>query len=210
LTTNGRHRFASTSKKHFGELFDLLNRETRLASKLADQGAGGVPTEYLAAVENGLRSHGDDLHAMGTNAMRSEEDWKKVHQWMKREAYIAAARHHWGKPSYSQWDHFLLQDYMDRCKLTVTFLKRHLLHSNGKEFAGVRNPKSWSEPPPEKTTQRQRKSSSKGKTAAPAATNNKTSGSIMMFDAASGKMVPLHDVSSTTESEDDIGWSEEV
>jgi len=115
LTTNGRHRFAATSHNHFGELFDLLKREPRLVSKLDDQGTGGAPMELIAAVENGLRSHGDDLHAMGTNAMRSEKDWKQVNQWMKREAYIAAARCFWEKKSYHQWDHFCLQDYVDRC-----------------------------------------------------------------------------------------------
>ena len=69
MVTNGRHRFAATSTKHFDELFALLDRQPDLVSKLNDKGVAGVPPEYTAAVENGLRSHGEDLHAMGTNAM---------------------------------------------------------------------------------------------------------------------------------------------
>ena len=195
MTTNGRHRFAATTDLHFNELFQLLHREPALTAKLKDQGVGGAPRELLAAVENGLRSHGDDLHAMGTNAMRSAGDWKRVFYWMKREAYIAAARHKWGKGSYCQWDHFDLQDYLDRCKLTVTFLKRHLIHSNGRPFHGVVNPTRWSKrtgPPPTKRGKRSSASASASTAATPP-----TSQDVMMFDHESGKLVPIDLVDSS-------------
>lgn len=37
---------------------------------MTDKGVGKPPLAYLAAVENGFREHGKDIHAMGTNALR--------------------------------------------------------------------------------------------------------------------------------------------
>ena len=62
----------------FRNYYALLDKQPRLLKKVNDKGAGGVPPEYTAAVESAMRSHGDDLYAMGTSAMRSAADWKKV------------------------------------------------------------------------------------------------------------------------------------
>lgn len=197
MVTNGRHRFAATTLSHFDEFFNLLDREPRLVAKLNDKGEGGVPPEYTAAVENGLRSHGEDIHAMGTNAMRSQSDWKKVPRWMKREAYIAAVRHKWGRGSYWQWDHFSFEDYVERQTLALTFNKRHLPLSTGREFwptALLRNPLRWSHREPCVVSKKRGKKGSRSPrmlttpSKAACATEVSTP-DVMIFDPELGKMV---------------------
>ena len=131
FSTNGRHRFARTAHKCFAKFFQLLNDEPNLIQFVNDQGKGSPPLRYIAAVEEGLREYGKDVHSMGTNALRSPNDWSIVPNWKKREAYIAAIRYKWEYFNYEQWDHFLLRDYVDRQTLTTTFRQRHLKYSNG-------------------------------------------------------------------------------
>lgn len=206
LVTNGRHRFASTTSLHFGELFKLMEAHPHLQRFLTDKGEGDVPVEYNAAVENGLRSHGCDLHAMGTNAMRSADDWSAVRKWMKREAYIAAARHKMGRSSYPQWDHFSWSDYVERQTLTATFEKRHLPLSTGNHpwpDKLVVIPESWSQPHLRKTKPKKVSRASRKLTAsAKAACDVQVScPEVMIFDKELGKLVAISS-SSDTETDD--------
>jgi len=206
MVTNGRHRFAATSTKHFWEFFKFLDTNPHLLDKLNDKGVGGVPAAYTAFVENGMRSHGDDLHAMGTNAMRSGEDWKNVPRWMKREAYIAAVRTKWGRGNYWQWDHFSWQDYIEREDLALTFYKRHLPLSDGKQHWDerlVRNPLSWGTTTPKKTTKKKRSRTSRSLSApSKAEASSASSPDVMIYDPELGKLVPV--------SDEDEGWVSEA
>ena len=177
-----------------------------MATYLTDEGKGKPPVEYNAAVENGLRSHGSDLHAMGTNAMRSADDWSSVSKWMKREAYIAAARHKLGRASYPQWDHFSWSDVQERNSLTLTFERRHLPLSTGKQswpHKLVTNPQSWSQPIPHSKKPRRvaRASRKLGTSCKAAAVEDSSCAEIMIFDKELGKLVPI--TSSDSESESD-------
>ena len=132
FTTMGRSRYMNNAGEAFVKLFELLRREPGLAKFLTDGGeAQDVPLRYLTAVEHGIRQSGKDIHGMGTNALRSPQDYRMVPSWKKREAYTAGARHHLGTFGYEQWDHFLLEDYVQRRVLAKTFNKRHLHLSNG-------------------------------------------------------------------------------
>ena len=204
LVTNGRHRFAATTSLHFDDLFRLLDKHPHLLKHLTDKGKGKVPVEYNAAIENGMRSHGLDLHAMGTNAMRSKEDWSGTRKWMKREAYIAAARHKLGRGSYHQWDHFEWSDYCEREALSLTFEKRHLPLSTGSMSWPdelVVNPVRWSETKSAKTIQKKVARASRrlsGPSIKPACAS--TSPDVMIFDPVLGKLIP---VDSSDETEDE-------
>lgn len=187
--TNGRHRFAATTEKHFGAFFKLLNEKPQYVRFLADKGAETAPMDLLCAVEKGLRSHGTDLHAMGTNAMRSEKDWAKVFKWMKREGYIAAVRQKWGRSSYCQWDHFEWQDYVERKQLAATFEARHLPYSNGKEFGSVENPAAWSLPTP--TTRVSSKSRRRINKCTKTVTKKTVSKTVMVWSDEKNELIPL-------------------
>ena len=133
FTTMGRSRYLNNAAKAFTKLFDLLRKEPQLAKYLDDRGeAKDAPLRYLAAVEHGIRESAKDIHGMGTNALRSPEDYQVVPAWKKREAYIAGGRHHLGTMGYEQWDHFLFDDYIQRHALAKTFFMRHYQLSNGK------------------------------------------------------------------------------
>ena len=132
FTTMGRSRYMNIAPQAFSKLFALLKKEPELARYLDDRGeAKDVPFRYLAAVEHGIRESAKDIHGMGTNALRSPEDYKMVPAWKKREAYIAGGRHHLGTFGYEQWDHFLFEDYIQRHALAKTFFERHYHLSNG-------------------------------------------------------------------------------
>jgi hypothetical protein len=195
LVTNGRHRFRATTEKHFTSFFKLLERQPELVKFLNDGGLAPVPMELKCAVEDGLRSHGYDMYAMGTNAMRSKKDWRQVRKWTKREGYIAAVRHKWEKGPYCQWDHFDLQDYIDRQTLGATFENRHLPLSTGAEFGTVVNPEIWSKPVVCPSTQRHRRGRNTSvftplvpETAGPTTSKDHE---IMIFDPSVGKLVPV-------------------
>ena len=199
MTTNGRHRFAATSNKHFTTWFRLLKENPELLSKVNDKGVGEVPPSYTAAVEEGMRSHGGDLHAMGTHAMRSAEDWHKVRPWMKREAYIAAVRTKLGRGSYWQWDHFSWDDYVERQTLTLTFNKRHLPLSDGKNHwddGVLSDPPQWGSTLPvvKKKGTKGKRSRSAHRRSKDAASVETSSPDVMMFDPALGKLVPVCDL----------------
>jgi len=199
MTTNGRHRFAATTTKHFTSWFQLLTENPELISKVNDKGVGDVPPSYTAAVEEGMRNHGGDLHAMGTHAMRSAEDWMKVRPWMKRESYIAAVRTKLGRGSYWQWDHFSWDDYVERQTLTLTFNKRHIPLSDGKNHwdnALLSDPPHWSS-----TVQLVNKKGRKGKRSRSVPAHSKDTASVeesspdvTIFDPVLGKLVPVCDL----------------
>ena len=152
----------------------------------------------MQAVEKGLRSHGRDLHAMGTNAMRSKRDWKSVHVWMKREAYIAAARTALVRPAYRQWDHFSFEDYVERHTLTTTFLERHLPRSTGSDTL-VSDPPDWAVTPVKRKKKRARAVVTRS-VPAPADVSN-SAHEVMMFDPVLGKLVPVDSSSEDEEQE---------
>ena len=89
----GRHRFGKYVKQHFGKFIEELNnKHPEWKSFFDDLGTGKAPVEYLVLVEQGLRSFGSDIHAMGSNCMKSKKRWFEVPVWRKREAYIALIR----------------------------------------------------------------------------------------------------------------------
>ena len=101
---------------------------------LDDKGKGSPPKEYLWLVELGLRKYASDVHAMGTNPLRSRKRWENVAPWRKREAYIAVGRHLLGEPAdYKTWTSFRWTDYHSRKALGRTFIKRHLPKSDGQD-----------------------------------------------------------------------------
>ena len=130
---NGRSRLANGVGKNFASFLTLIDNDPSVAEFLEDKGEGEPPMEYLIAVEHGLRGYADDIHAMGTQPLRSAYHWgHKVPVWRKREAYIALCRHVEGKsPVYKQWDCFLFEDYAQRQRAQKTFMKRHLPLSSG-------------------------------------------------------------------------------
>ena len=65
----GRHRFGKYVHKHFGLFLTALDSNPGWQVYFDDKGAGSPPNEYLVLVERGLRSFGDDIHAMGAKAM---------------------------------------------------------------------------------------------------------------------------------------------
>ena len=100
-------------------------------------------------IEEGLRSFGSDIHAMGTRAMDSKEKWFGVRLWRKREAYIACIRTILNKFTYPQWDCYDLDVYAQRQALHKTFVNRHYAISNGQSDrldGHLQDPIHWSLP----------------------------------------------------------------
>lgn len=179
----------------------VLDRYVRF---LDDKGVGKPPIRYLAAVENGLREHGKDLHAMGTNALRSREDWNRVPFWKNREAYIAICRYKAGLGSYHQWDNFQLSDFMHRMNCSMTFRKRHSTlryASDSSVFKGhVKDPKEWSEGRTSPARSRKKKATGRGTTKVDPVMEGSKSDSdsddctMLIFDPVKGELVPVHEV----------------
>jgi len=112
-------------------------------------GKGDAPTEYLVLIEEGLRSFGTDIHAMGTKAMDSKKRWIRVRLWRKREGYIACIRTIREKFTYPQWDCYKLEVYAERQALHQTFVARHYAISNGTSNrldGHLDDPNHWSMP----------------------------------------------------------------
>jgi hypothetical protein len=154
----GRHRFGKFVTKHFAAFLEAYDKNVDEWEKyLTDCGKGGnAPKEYCLLVEVGLRSFGRDMHAMGTLALRSKDNWAAVQTWRKREAYIALVRHIRGHTGYAQYDCYHWRDYVERQRANKTFLARHLPLSNGDNFGGdLPDPPEWAsvqedEPTPKK------------------------------------------------------------
>ena len=193
---NGRSRLANGVAKSFTTLLSLIETDPSLATFLEDKGEGEPPMEYLIAIEDGLRSYADDIHAMGTKPLRSAYYWgNKVPRWRKREAYIALCRHVANKsPVYKQWDCFLFDDYAQRQRAQMTFGSRHLPLSNGEDelnFDGAYefdwgsqqySPKRKRVKVEKKKPRRRKKVVQSARTA-PAG--------VMVFDVEKGCMVPM-------------------
>ena len=142
----GRHRFGKYVDKHFGPFLAAMDSNPGWQVFFDDKGAGTPPNEYLLLVERGLRSFGDDVHAMGAKAMATPADWEKPERkWRKREAYIALVRFVRQRESYRQWDNFKWTDYVERQKLAMTFMKRHFPLSKAGAFGGQLDPKAWTD-----------------------------------------------------------------
>ena len=176
---------------------------------LDDRGKGKPPLTYLAAVENGLREHGKDIHSMGTNALRSRHDWNKVPLWKNRGAYISVCRYKAGKGSYHQWDNFLLEDFLHRKNCGETFLRRHVQLRYGMDsapFKGlVQDPPGWSHPESSYSAASNSNSSQRSKKGGRGSVkvdpkldskpdSDSESCQLMMFDRKTGQMVPVHSV----------------
>lgn len=119
---------------------------------------------------------------------------------MKREAYIAAVRTKWGRGSYWQWDHFCWQDYVERQSLSLTFYKRHLSLSDGKQHWDpqlLRQPVRWQTTTTSykktKAKKSKRASGSLSTNAKSAAAVEEFSSDVMIYDPELGKLVPVSD-----------------
>ena len=166
MTIQGRHRFGKYVDKHFTKFIEGVERHPEWTSFFDDLGKGDAPIEYLVLVEEGLRSFGADIHAMGSRAMESQEHWFQVDVWRKREAYIAVIRLIRKHLQYPQWDCYKVKDYAERQALNNTFLKRHWPLSNGcsnKLDGHLTDPPQWSDsttperenPPPKKRVKKE-------------------------------------------------------
>ena len=171
----------------------LLQDHPEYKVYLTDKGAGKPPISYLRAVEEGLREHGKDIHAMGTNALRSANDWKMIPVWKKREAYIAVGRYVAGQLGYEQWDHFRYQDYIDRMVLSLTFYRRHLSLSTGESnVLNLAPPEAWSKPVVYKVRGRKRSKESKPTPVLIAKEDAKDDGPSMVMELNDeGEFVPM-------------------
>ena len=108
----GRHRFGKYVHKHFDPFLTAFDSNPGWHVFFDDKGAGTPPNQYLFLVERGLRSFGDDIHAMGAKAMTTTANWENPERkWRKREAYIALIRFVRQRESYRQWDNFKWTDY---------------------------------------------------------------------------------------------------
>ena len=70
---NGRTRFTAKVNmyfKKFIKLFEKKQNNAKYRELLIDGGKGEAPTEYLIAVEDGLRAHRTSVHTMGTRPLR--------------------------------------------------------------------------------------------------------------------------------------------
>ena len=146
-TIKGRRRFGKYVNSHFEKFIQGVKQYPEWTKFFDDLGKGDAPIEYLVLVEIGLRSFGDDIHAMGSRAMDSKERWFAVDLWRKREAYIAAIRLIREHLSYPQWDCYKLEDYSERQALHKTFVTRHFPLSNGdsNRLEGhLADPANWS------------------------------------------------------------------
>ena len=185
-------------EKCFAKFIELfLKNKTQWTPFLTDLGAGNPPLEYNIGMEDGLRNYCTDVHAMGTNPLRSREHWgTKVDKWLKKEAGIAVGRHVLDYDSgYRQWDCFAIKDYMIRVKLSKTFEVRHLPLSDGRDdvnFAGQYKfdwaKHAWSPKKRRSTASSYVKPEPKPATSAP----RDDGGSVpMIFDVELGEFVPL-------------------
>ena len=69
------HRYGKYVSQHFKEFKVAYDADTSWKQFLMDGGVGQPPLQYLALVEKGLRSFGQDLHAMGSGAFNSASRW---------------------------------------------------------------------------------------------------------------------------------------
>ena len=146
-TIQGRHRFGKYVNSHFEKFIQGVKQHPEWTKFFDDLGKGDAPIEYLVLVEIGLRSFGNDIHAMGSRAMDSKERWFAADLWRKREAYIVAIRLIREHLSYPQWDCYKLEDYSERQALHKTFVIRHFPLSNGdsNRLEGhLADPANWS------------------------------------------------------------------
>lgn len=192
---NGRSRFLHDVQNHFSTMIELVQKQ-KLQHLLTDMGLNKAPLNYLAAVEEGIRSYGSNKYAMGSRAMVSRVRWMGVEPWRKREAYIAAVRFILKKPAYKQWTCFRWEDHKDRNTLAQTFKARHEYLSNSlqPEFG------QYLEDPPEwdltgsKQTKKKRTVKRKKARAPSRATVNEPSATITQplqrFDKTTGCLVP--------------------
>lgn len=116
---------------HWKKLFTLFDKNPEWEDFLTDMGSDTAPTKYLVAVEEGLRSFGNDQPAFGKFAMDSLQEWLSVSRFKKRECFIAMARHRLGLGGYAKYRHFKWSDYVSRGKMTKTFDERHWPLTNG-------------------------------------------------------------------------------
>ena len=194
-TIQGRHRFGKYVHSHFEKFIQGVKQHPEWTKFFDDLGKGDAPIEYLVLVEIGLRSFGDDIHAMGSRAMDSKERWFAVDLWRKREAYIAAIRLIREHLSYPQWDCYKLEDYSERQALHKTFVTRHFPLSNGdsNRLEGhLADPANWSVSDAERPCKRAKlegevKSKVKVKGNAPAAVPVKP----MVWDVENNCFVPF-------------------
>ena len=143
-TMSGRHRFGKFVKVHFAKFLKRYHQNSATwAAFLTDCGSGEAPTEYCLLIEEGLRSFGTDIYAMGSKALNSKAEWAIVAVWRKREAYIALVRHIRGHTGYPQYDCYVWADYIERQHAGRTFRLRHLPLSDGRDFEG-QLPPPWS------------------------------------------------------------------
>ena len=144
---------------------------------------------------------------MGSNTMKNADKWgapELGHR--KREGYIAAERYFSERGNYCNWNTFKYDDFVSRNALAVTFKKRHLPLSDGKdhpEFGGLlEEPPEWSKKEsPVKKGRKKRKATpkqqvepvKKAKTEVTAAAedNSDDDDVQMVVDPSTGLVVPL-------------------
>lgn len=103
------------------------------------------------------------MHALGSNTLQNPVRWgHRDLSARKREGYIAALRRYFERGSLNNWNHFRHSDLVERNELALTFKKRHLPLSDGKdhpEFGGLfKVAKEWvKKPSPEKPPKNKRK-----------------------------------------------------
>ena len=185
--SNGRSRFVFDSRKNFAEFIKEC-KSNDWFHFLDDKGAGSPPDKYLWLVEDGLRRYASDVHAMGTNPLRSETRWSEVAVWRKREAYIAVARHLLDMPEfYKTWTKFRYTDYTSRQILARTFEVRHLPLSDGldNEHFGGEYSFDWDAHMLQPRKKKRVKSSGSSRAVCASATQP------MTYDVEKGRMVPL-------------------
>ena len=184
----GRSRFAAKVEHMFRKFIKLYRaNEKEWRPFLDDKGVGNPPMEFNVAVEEGIREYASDVHCMGTRALRSRSHWgSKVGRWRKREPFIALMRYLLGfSAGYAQWNNFLFTDYINRAKLSKTFLKRHLPLSDGKDEANFNGQLhfDWAKHAYKKPTRVKKEPNPEPKS--PSATP------AMIFDVGLGYMVPM-------------------
>lgn len=193
---NGRSRFVNKVDRAFAGFIQLY-KANKWEQFLLDKGTGTVPVEYLIAIESGLRKCAENIHAMGTHALRSRFYWGNVEVWRKREAYVCLVRFLLNsKVDYNQWDCFLWSDYVQRQRACKTFMSRHLPLSDGNddEHFGGRFEFDWDahKYSPKKKTRatkrprQQAKQEARSKSASP-----QTSNQIMIYDVDNDCLVPM-------------------
>ena len=197
--TNGRRRFANYVAGPFANLITLLRDKQELTALLLDHGKGEAPAEYLVAVEEGLRAMGTkSVHTMGGGAMNSSESWGKVSPWRKREGYIACVRYYLERGNLRKWQNFSWRDFQERQSARITFEKRHLPLSDGKdhsEFLGLLSePEDWGKPPKKRVRRKRNPREVVKKESAQKKQSNEVEdddNTMMMYDPDSNSMVPV-------------------